>query len=265
MQSICRVPYARSTESLPSVCHRGPANTEAKKGGAERYRVNLGMTIKKTCLAINKKLSAINKKTFLAIKQNFPQSHSAACIFCSFGCSLNTPGPVVLWSLGPLVLWSLGPLVTLVPWSSTFLVLAPLVPWCLVLVSWSLGPGPGALDPLVPRSFGYLWPLLCWSWSLHPCISGPLVPWSLGPLVSWSFGLLSSSLFGFCSFLLGLCSFCGFGFSHPLLSQLDFGRGFLHPPLAPLSIEMPPLFESSLFRSSGGANPPLLCRFFAPH
>ena len=32
----------------------------------------------------------------------------------------------------------------------------------------------------------------------------------------------------------------GFGFSHPLLSQLVFGLGFLVPPATPLSIEMHP-------------------------
>ena len=76
---------------------------------------------------------------------------------------------MVLWSLGHLVPWSFGLLRSFAP--------LPLVPGLGLLVPLSLGPG--AVDPLVPRSFGYLGllifgpldPLLRWSWSLHPFIS----------------------------------------------------------------------------------------------
>ena len=112
-------------------------------------------------------------------------------------------------------------------------------------------------------------------------------------LCGLAFHFASSSLFGFCGFLLGkmrlsrlwlfassalpvplqqvafwLCGFwwlSGFGFSHPLLSQLVFGLGFLHPQHHQfLSIIFSVIMEGAaprvqfLEHHGGAARPPLL-------
>ena len=126
-----------------------------------------------------------------------------------------------------MVLCSLGPLVTLVPWSSTFLVLAPLVPWCLDAA-------------------------FCWVYAAFAALACRI-------LCITSFSQVAFWLCGF-------WRLSGFGFLHPLLSQLVIGRGFLHPQflLPPFQLKCHPYSNHHFFDHHGGANPPLLCSFFAP-
>ena len=161
----------------------------------------------------------------------------------------------------------LGPLVLHFPGPFLLRFFAPLVPWCLVLVV-ILGLCSVGLDPL------FLHLLVLWS-------SGPLVPRSFGLLIL-SFEFLSVwllrlfvgvmqllRLWLFASSALPdslrqvafwLCGF-GFGFLHPLLSQLVFGRGFLHPQhrqflLPPFQLKCHPLSNHQFFDHHGGGQPP---------
>ena len=104
-------------------------------------------------------------------------------------------------------------------------------------------------------AFWLLWLLRGFSWLLWLFISHPLHSHFLSVFLFASSCIASSAAAGgFLAFWL----LSGFGFSHPLLSQLAFGLGFLHPqhrkflsgaPATPLSFKKARLIEPSLFRS----------------